>query len=163
MWNKQNLRAYLRKCRKEYVKSADLTALSQALLAQFKELIPNLEGHVVAGYEAMGSEISVDILLNYAQEFCPVVLPKVVGDGQMVFEPDLTPTIILVPLIGFDAKGHRLGQGGGYYDRFLASYPKVITIGVAYDCQEVPEIPTEPHDMVLTYILTPSRVIHCCE
>jgi 5-formyltetrahydrofolate cyclo-ligase len=73
--------------------------------------------------------------------------------------PVVVPEVLFMPLIGFTAKGDRLGQGGGYYDRFLAAHPQTIAIGMAWDVQEVPELPLELHDMRLSAIVTPTRVL----
>ncbi len=66
--------------------------------------------------------------------------------------------LILVPGVGFDSQGHRLGRGKGFYDRLLAGL-HAIKCGVAFDEQLVSHIPTEPHDEQLTCILTPTRWI----
>jgi 5-formyltetrahydrofolate cyclo-ligase len=68
--------------------------------------------------------------------------------------------LALVPGLGFDARGRRLGRGKGYYDRLL---PEVngLRCGVAIDCQIVPEVPAEPHDCSVDYILTPTRWLAC--
>ncbi|NNM50871.1 MAG: 5-formyltetrahydrofolate cyclo-ligase [Pseudomonadales bacterium] len=69
--------------------------------------------------------------------------------------------IILLPLVGFDASGHRLGMGGGYYDRSLADLarrpknPRLI--GVAHDIQEVDDLPIESWDWPLDAVITGSR------
>lgn len=73
--------------------------------------------------------------------------------------PVVVPEVLFMPLIGFTAKGDRLGQGGGYYDRYLAAHPQAIAIGMAWDVQEVAELPTELHDMRLSAIVTPTRVL----
>jgi 5-formyltetrahydrofolate cyclo-ligase len=73
--------------------------------------------------------------------------------------PAVVPQVLFMPLVGFTAKGDRLGQGGGYYDRFLAAHPQTIAIGMAWDVQEVAELPTELHDMRLSAIVTPTRVL----
>lgn len=67
--------------------------------------------------------------------------------------PRATPGLLLVPLLAFDARGHRLGYGGGYYDRTLEAL-KVPAFGIAYAGQEVSSLPAEPHDRTLTGILT---------
>ena len=66
--------------------------------------------------------------------------------------------LILVPGIAFDLNGYRLGRGKGYYDRLLAEAGGP-TCGVAFDEQIVSQIPTEPHDVRLNCILTPTRWI----
>jgi 5-formyltetrahydrofolate cyclo-ligase len=73
--------------------------------------------------------------------------------------PVVVPEVLFMPLVGFTPKGDRLGQGGGYYDRYLAAHAQVIAIGMAWDMQEVPELPTELHDMRLSAIVTPTRVL----
>lgn len=73
--------------------------------------------------------------------------------------PVVVPAVLFMPLVGFTAKGDRLGQGGGYYDRYLAAHPQTTAVGMAWDVQEVPELPTELHDMRLSAIVTPTRVL----
>ncbi|SDP44495.1 5-formyltetrahydrofolate cyclo-ligase [Phyllobacterium sp. YR620] len=80
--------------------------------------------------------------------------------GPPVEAAVLDPTFMLVPLAAFDARGHRIGYGAGYYDRAIARLedkglnPRLV--GVAFDCQEVEIVPDEPHDMPLEAILTES-------
>lgn len=62
----------------------------------------------------------------------------------------------LVPGLGFDPLGGRLGRGGGFYDRLLAQVSG-IKCGVAFDKQIVPQVPVEPHDVRVNCILTPTR------
>jgi 5-formyltetrahydrofolate cyclo-ligase len=62
--------------------------------------------------------------------------------------------IILVPLLGFDAEYYRIGYGKGHYDRFLASVPGVRAFGLAFECQRVRRIITEPHDIPLWDVIT---------
>jgi len=65
------------------------------------------------------------------------------------------PTVLLVPLVGFDAAGYRLGQGGGYYDRTLANLPqKPLTIGIGYEVGRLKSIYPQPHDIPMDAIVT---------
>ena len=69
---------------------------------------------------------------------------------------------LLMPLVGFDSQGNRLGMGGGYYDRTLAQWrrgllPNLKPIGLAYDEQQVQHIPTEPWDVAIPEVITPSK------
>ena len=64
--------------------------------------------------------------------------------------------LVLVPGVGFAPDGRRLGRGLGYYDRMLATACGT-KCGLAFDCQVVAEIPAEPHDIKLDYVLTPTR------
>lgn len=63
------------------------------------------------------------------------------------------PGALLVPCLGFNARGYRLGYGGGYYDRTLASIPRPLTAGVAYACLEA-DFASAPHDVALDRIIT---------
>ncbi len=63
--------------------------------------------------------------------------------------------LVLVPGVAFDAKGRRLGRGGGYFDRFLEKLPpKVPRVGLAFHFQLVKEIPWEPHDRPVSRVIT---------
>ncbi len=84
-------------------------------------------------------------------------------DGCFGPQPDLAngliaPDVLFVPLVAFTEDGKRMGQGGGYYDRWLEAHPDTITIGMAWDVQKVDDLPTEPHDMPLKAIVTPTRL-----
>lgn len=74
--------------------------------------------------------------------------------------PVILPDLILLPLLAFDENFNRLGYGGGFYDRTLASFAstghKVSAIGIAYDQQQIDKVPTGPFDRALDGVLTPS-------
>lgn len=76
-------------------------------------------------------------------------------------EPDggtpLVPDLLLIPCVGFDADGFRLGYGGGYYDRTLAAWPgdaPPVTVGIAYAACRVDALPTEEHDHAMQWVVT---------
>ena len=69
--------------------------------------------------------------------------------------------VLIVPGIGFDRLGHRLGQGGGYYDAILGSRPRAVVIGIAFAVQVVDAIPVEAHDAIVDLIVTENEVIYC--
>lgn len=76
--------------------------------------------------------------------------------------PLAVPDIVLAPLVGFDRRGGRLGQGGGYYDRTLAALragKQVRVIGLAFSVQEEPVIPMADHDAFLDAIITEREAI----
>ena len=75
---------------------------------------------------------------------------------------------IVVPLLGFDRRGVRLGMGAGYYDRALRrrldparAWRRPRLVGVAYACQELPSIDAAPWDVPLDYVVTESEIIRC--
>ncbi|MFB3816866.1 MAG: 5-formyltetrahydrofolate cyclo-ligase [Candidatus Methylomirabilales bacterium] len=76
---------------------------------------------------------------------------------EAVREADL----VLVPALAVDRAGHRLGRGGGSYDRVLARADRRRAVAVVYDDEVLDEIPSEPHDRRVGAILTPSGLIHC--
>lgn len=131
----------------------------------------------LAGYMPMRTEI--DPLPAMAIHPGPVGVPVIIGPGQALrfraWSPDaamvagdfgalipaagdwITPQVLIVPLVGFDAQGYRLGYGGGFYDRTLeglrAAGP-VVAIGFAFAAQEMAQVPIEPTDQRLDMIVT---------
>ncbi|WP_374604223.1 5-formyltetrahydrofolate cyclo-ligase [Arenimonas sp.] len=140
----------------------------------------------VAGYWAVGGEVplhAVQLRLAPAQVWC---LPVLQADGSLRFapwragdplvnnrfgipEPEVEPastlapeamSVVLLPLVGFDRAGNRLGMGGGYYDRSFAFRRGVTApphlVGVAYACQEIPALDAEDWDVPLDAVATES-------
>jgi 5-formyltetrahydrofolate cyclo-ligase len=184
---KKQLRGELRRKRKEH--AAALPKEVSALVfnrppAQLLDLVP--EGATVGLYRSdEGEAPSSRYIRFFFERGNRIALPRVTTlDKPMEFRvhtdpweesdlesgvwglrqpglsaPLVVPDVLFMPLVGFTTGGDRLGQGGGYYDRYLAANPQVTAIGMAWDIQEVPELPTEPHDMRLTAIVTPTRVL----
>lgn len=135
-----------------------------------------------AAYAAMRAEAEpLPIFTRMAKFAKRTALPRIGEDGALFFcdwQPDqpledgphgtrqpaataesFIPEVVLVPLLGFDAQGHRLGYGGGYYDRTIAHLRATcdkppLFVGLAFAAQEVPEIPSEEHDTRLNGVLT---------
>lgn len=77
--------------------------------------------------------------------------------------PDDSPIVrldaIIVPMVGFDPQGYRLGYGSGYYDRTLATYERQpLTIGIAFELQRLPDIYPQAHDISMHYIVTEAGI-----
>lgn len=146
---------------------------------------PVSENNIVSGFIPVGSEIDPRNLMGeIAKMGAKLCLPRInsetnnidfheydLGDeleiGKMGLQEPfankkiLDPDIILVPLLAFDEKLYRLGYGGGYYDRAIAKLrqiKKIITIGIGFNGQKVDNIPIEPHDEKLDYILTEKKL-----
>ena len=69
------------------------------------------------------------------------------------------PDMVLVPLLGFDDQGNRLGYGKGHYDRFLScARPDCLRVGLAFELSHLKALPTEPHDLRLHAVVTEERV-----
>lgn len=83
-------------------------------------------------------------------------VPEPIGSEIPANPEDITTGII--PLLGFDRSGGRLGYGAGYYDRFLSDNPHIRTIGIAYACQEVNQVPTDANDIYMDLIVTEEGV-----
>ena len=70
--------------------------------------------------------------------------------------------LIMVPGVGFDATGARMGHGKGYYDKLLENArPDTPLVALAFECQMFDEIPVASHDVFMNKIITESRVIEC--
>lgn len=77
---------------------------------------------------------------------------------------EIVPEIVFVPLLAFDKKGHRIGYGGGYYDRYMQKVraeqvTPSLFIGIGYDFQEIDKLPSEEHDQTLDMIVTERKII----
>lgn len=80
--------------------------------------------------------------------------------------PVVRPAVVIVPLVGFDLRLHRLGYGGGFYDRTLEKLRKhapVTAIGLAWAAQALPDIPAEPTDQPLDMIVTDKAILRACD
>lgn len=140
-------------------------------------------GDVVAAYWRIRDELDCQpILVRLMDSYQPVVLPVVMGaglplelrvweQGASLYEagfgtlapaeaaPQAEPDVVLMPLLGFDAKGTRLGYGGGYYDRTLARLRKrPRLVGLAFAAQELKDIPRAEHDMPLDAVITEAGI-----
>ncbi len=72
------------------------------------------------------------------------------ADGE-----EVTPEVVIAPLVGYDRQGYRLGNGGGYFDRTLAALsPRPLVIGVGLRCAELPTIYPQAHDIAMDWIVT---------
>jgi len=69
--------------------------------------------------------------------------------------------LMIVPGVGFDENGRRIGHGKGYYDKLLKNSKHATSIGISFECQIVKRIPTQNHDIPVDKIVTEKRVIYC--
>ena len=83
---------------------------------------------------------------------------KIISNLSLHVRISRLPDVVLVPCVGFTREGYRLGYGGGYFDRWLAAHPGVISIGLAWSLSET-HFAAEPHDQPLTMVLTEREVI----
>lgn len=144
------------------------------------------EAHAVFSYASFGSEVDTweinrKILKDGKRLYLPKTYPK---EMKMIFYPvtDLSELeagymgiyepleignhevkedriLMLMPGLAFDREKRRLGYGGGFYDRYLAQYPELTTIMLAYAKQEMPRIITEDTDRKVMQIITENEII----
>lgn len=73
--------------------------------------------------------------------------------------PAVMPTTLLVPMVGFDRQGYRLGYGGGYFDRTLAAMPQCpLVIGIAHEFARLDTLYPQPHDIAMDYVVTEAGI-----
>lgn len=86
-----------------------------------------------------------------------------IGKEEELINEKGTSNLMLMPGLAFDVSGNRIGYGAGYYDRFLAKYPKstFYKVALAYDFQIMEEIPAEAYDQRVDVIITPTRRVEC--
>ena len=137
------------------------------------------ENKNIAFFLPIGSEVEVDKVFDkFISKGYNICLPCVIKkDHPLVFKEwqqgmelieesyktkapnesakEVMPDVIIVPFLSFDDRGYRLGYGGGFYDRTIANIKtKVITIGVGFEGQKLPQVPTDEYDQTLDYIAT---------
>jgi 5-formyltetrahydrofolate cyclo-ligase len=147
--------------------------------AALRAVLAPLSGLPLSGYMPMRGEIDPLPAMAAAAAHGPVSVPVIMGKGQPLrfrrwtpgcamiegpfraLIPDsgdwVVPSVLIVPLLAFDARGNRLGYGGGFYDRTLqalrAAGP-VRAIGFAWAAQQAKDLPLEPTDQPLDMIVT---------
>ncbi|MFM8499440.1 MAG: 5-formyltetrahydrofolate cyclo-ligase [Chakrabartia sp.] len=180
---KADLRKQARARRRDFARNRG-TALFPLDAASLRPLMEVLApGHCLAGYVAMASEADpIDLLAQWHKRGQPLALPWIGPEASpMLFRqwqpgnplemaeagfaqprseaPLVVPDVLLIPLLGFDRAGSRLGQGAGYYDRALAQTPHARRIGLGWSVQEFADLPADPWDMPLDAILTEAEWI----
>jgi len=137
-------------------------------------------GPEVAGYLAIGSEVdALPLMRRLEKAGAELSLPRIEADGALSYRrwspgepletglfglrepqpsaPDVSPTLILTPLLAFDGLGNRLGYGKGHYDRALGRLRqdgRAFACAVAYHGQMLDAVPAEPHDQPLDWAIT---------
>lgn len=155
-------------------------AIELHLVAELSKLAPKLLGvywphrdeydpmPLAAWHSGRNGEVALPAVLARGQplEYRPWTPDTPVAPGKFSFGipepvngPAVVPDVLLVPLLGFDAAGYRLGYGGGYFDRTLAAYAKrPATIGVGFEIGRMLTIQPQPHDIPLDMIVTEAGV-----
>ena len=110
-----------------------------------------LDGKKVAVPKIIGDEMKF-IWLEDLTQVSPgyAGIPEPIQDGPIADDPD---SLVLMPGLAFDPQGHRIGYGGGFYDRFLEKEPNHPTLALCYDFQMLPHLETEEHDIPVDCVL----------
>ena len=149
----------------------------------FAAAVPVKKGQVISLYWAIRDELDTEpLLVQLMDEGHQVCLPVVLGrDEPLEFRlwqlgqplapsgfgtlapqlgaPVVTPDIMVLPMLGFDKNGNRLGYGAGHYDRTIDGIEKpVMLVGYAFGAQELDNMPAEPHDKPLDMVVTEAGV-----
>lgn len=183
--NKKALRASIKQKRRalsiEYRQQA-----SRKMQAELTKLTCYQAAEYIMLYMAMQDEVQLDELIAMVlKDGKKAVIPLVTGAGLMEAVElsdmaDLVPDkygiktvseekrrliapdkidLIIVPGVAFDKAGHRLGMGGGFYDRFMLRASRAVRAALAYDCQLLVAVPAEVHDLTVDYIITEKQNI----
>ena len=184
---KHRLRKVMRNCR-EALPPEQARALSQSVQIRALGLDCYRRARVVLLYSAIGNEVATTLIFEDALDgarrvFYPKADPidgtlefhavRAAGElrpgsfgiaepykGELLMPAEMDGAVIFVPGLAFTGRGQRLGRGGGFYDRFLASAgPGVSAVGLGYSLQMMERLPHDPWDWRLDYVVT-ERAVH---
>ena len=174
--DKKALRAEIR-AKKRAMTAQEIEEKSAALAKAFYETAEYKNAKTIYGYLPYNQEVRTTQMLAHAlADGKQVAVPKVYGDEmKFILLSDLSqvakgyagipepiadgpvaadPTaLVLMPGLAFDPAGHRLGYGGGFYDKFLAAEPDHPTLALCYDFQMLPHLDTESYDIPVDRVL----------
>ncbi len=174
--NKKELRSRIRE-QKRAMTAAQIEEKSRRLSALFLESEAYRQAKTVYGYLPYNQEVrTVPMLQQALNDGKRVAVPKCYGDEmRFIYLDDLSqivpgycgipepiadgpiandPTaLVLMPGLAFDPAGHRIGYGGGFYDKFLAAEPDHPTLALCYDFQMLPKLDTEEFDIPVDLVL----------
>ena len=180
---KEALRREIRRRKQQYTPS-QLEELSEPIIARLRPLL--VDARVILAYYSLPDEVNTHQLIDdLVAEGKTVLLPKVLDTTTMelrlytgphdlapgpfgILEPTGSPfhlstfspsiDVAIIPGIAFDALGHRLGRGRGYYDRFLRTMGTAPSVrqrllGLCFDFQKVPSVPVDPTDIPVDQVI----------
>lgn len=187
MMDKQELRAQMKRLRRKLSVQAQQAA-TERVCERIRTFAPYVKAKCVMAYIACRGELSLEpAICEILESGKMLVLPRCEASGKMtarrvtdlsqiapgmhaLMEPnaacEVVPPqeidLILVPGTAFDRKGNRLGQGGGYYDRFLPK-TRAICVGVCHAQALLEDVPCATHDIPMDAVITPEEIIRLHE
>ena len=174
--DKKELRRSIRE-RKRAMTEEEIVSRSEKLGVLFAQSEAYKNAKTIYGYLPYNQEVrTVPMLEQALKDGKRVAVPKVYGDEmKFLYLDDLTKVskgyagipepiadgpvaddetaLVLMPGLAFDPQGHRIGYGGGFYDKFLAAEPNHPTLALCYEFQLLPELDTEEHDIPVDTVL----------
>ncbi|OUO80204.1 5-formyltetrahydrofolate cyclo-ligase [Blautia sp. An249] len=168
--------------RRKQITLEELETFSQAIT----EKVAQLEAFQKSGHIYIYADYNHEVITRYLIEKAwslgkEVAVPKVVGEAMVFYKlkdfAQLKPgyfgipepedgeivtweeAFMVMPGVAFDPMNHRVGYGGGFYDRFLEKHPKVLKAALAFECQIMPEVPYEATDIFPDWVVTEKRVL----
>ena len=174
--DKKELRRSIRE-RKRAMTEEEIVARSQMLGLLFIQSEAYKNAKTIYGYLPYNQEVrTVPMLEKALRDGKRVAVPKCYGDEmKFIFMDDLSKVekgyanipepiadgpvaddetaLVLMPGLAFDPQGHRIGYGGGFYDKFLSREPNHPTLALCYEFQMLPELKTEEHDIPVDTVL----------
>ena len=174
--DKRELRAMIRS-QKRAMTNEEIAEKSRLLGALFADTQAYRNARAIYGYLPYNQEVrTVSMLEQALRDGKRVAVPKIFGDEmKFLWLDDLTrvekgysgipepiddgpvaddPTaLVLMPGMAFDPQGHRIGYGGGFYDKFLAAEPEHPTVALCYDFQVLDHLETEEFDIPVDLVL----------
>lgn len=173
---KSEIRAMIR-AKKRAMSQAQIEKASRELGCKFRQSELYRQAQTIYGYLPYNQEVRTTPMLEQAiKDGKRVAVPKVFGDEmKFIYLEDLTQVapgyakipepiadgpeahdpkaLVLMPGLAFDPRGHRIGYGGGFYDKFLADEPEHPTLALCYGFQMVEHLQTEPFDIPVDCVI----------
>jgi 5-formyltetrahydrofolate cyclo-ligase len=182
METKQAIRKQIFAARKT-VSDAEVEAWSRQITERTAALTEFVQAKRILAYADYNHEVMTRFLIEAAwQAGKEVAVPKVVGKDMQFYllkdfsqlepgyfgipEPaageltDWEEALMIMPGVAFDRQNHRVGYGGGFYDRYLEKHPRIGRLAVAFDFQILPEVPVEPTDIFPQWIVTEKETLY---
>ena len=174
--DKLQLRRSIRE-RKRAMTEEEIVSRSEKLMALFLASDAYKNARTIYGYLPYNQEVrTVPMLEQALKDGKKVAVPKCYGDQmKFIYLDDLTKVekgyanipepiedgpvgddetaLVLMPGLAFDPQGHRIGYGGGFYDKFLAAEPSHPTLALCYEFQLLPHLETEEHDIPVDTVI----------